>query len=140
MRKTLLALFLMFFVAFSVNAQEHMKFMGIPIDGTQNEFGVKLIAKGFVKKGIDGNIHSFKGRFTGKDVDVYVLATEKTKVVWKVVVFFEKETSWSSIKTMFNDYKVMLTEKYGKPSDDFHFFVKPYYEGDGYEMQALRME
>lgn len=117
-----------------------MKFMGIPIDGTLTSFGTKLSEKGFVKKSVEGNIHIFKGQFTGKNVDVLVLGSEKTLTVWKVVVWFEKEKSWSSIKSMFEDYKEMFNGKYGVPSNDFHFFSKPYYEGDGYEMQALRMD
>lgn len=141
MKKSLLSLlFLLFSVALGINAQEHMKFMGIPIDGTINTFGTKLSEKGFLKKNVDGNICTYKGKFTGREVDVLVLGTDKTSTVWKVVVWFEKETSWSSIKMMFGDYKEMFKEKYGVPSNDFHFFSKPYYEGDGYEMQALRMD
>lgn len=141
MQKNLLALlFLLFTTVLGVNAQEHMKFMGIPIDGTLSSFGTKLSEKGFVKKNADDGILSFKGKFTGKDVDVLLLGTEETLTVWKVVVLFDKETSWSSIKSIFNDYKDMFKGKYGEPSNDFHFFSKPYYEGDGYEMQALRMD
>ena len=31
-------------------------------------------------------------------------------------------------------------KKYGEPTEHFEFFSKPYYKGDGYEMQALRLD
>ena len=34
----------------------------------------------------------------------------------------------------------LFTKKYGEPKDHFEFFSSPYYEGDGYELQALRKE
>jgi len=138
MSKTLLTLFLMFFVAFSMNAQEHMKFMGIPIDGKLSNFEPKLEEKGFAKNETYDNISTFKGKFTGKEVDVAVMGSEKTQTVCMVIVLFEKEDSWSLIKGMFNDYKELFTKKYGEPYNDSHFFSKPYYEGDGYELSALR--
>jgi hypothetical protein len=39
----------------------------------------------------------------------------------------------------YSDMKEVLTKKYGPPTNDYAFFTKPYYEGDGYEEQAIRL-
>lgn len=68
----------------------------------------------------------------------YILASPKTKTVWKIAVFFPKETAWYSIKSAYNKYKDQYTTKYGNPSKSYNFFSNPYYEGDGYETSAIR--
>lgn len=114
--------------------------MGIPIDGNISDFVIKLEAKNFsvIKK--YGNNILMEGQFAGKSAEVFVLSTNKTKTVWKVAVYFNKKSSWYSLKSDYKEYKELFTEKYGKPSDTFEFFSKPYYEGDGYELQALRKD
>ena len=44
--KKILSIFFALFVCLSLSAQEHMKFMGIPLDGTIDNFTLKLKAKG----------------------------------------------------------------------------------------------
>ena len=36
-------------------------------------------------------------------------------------------------------FKQLLSQKYGLYSDDFYYFDRPYYKGDGYELQAIRL-
>ena len=124
--------------AYAQDSVSHLEFKGIPLNGEIDGFVKKLQTQGFtiVKKDDIGIIMS--GQFTGKDAEVMVLNTKKTKTVWKVVIYLPKQTSWYSIKSEYNYYTEMFTKKYGKPSHTFSFFSKPYYEGDGYEMSALR--
>lgn len=42
-------------------------------------------------------------------------------------------------RTRYTDMKEILSRKYGSPTDDFAFFNRPYYDGDGYEEQAIRL-
>ena len=123
-----------------VDSVKHLEFKGIPIDGSLNEFVSKLEAKGFTKTETMGTIAQLKGEFAGENVNVYVVGSEKTKTVWKVAVFFPEKSSWRSLKRDYFDYKELFTKKYGKPKNDFEFFSDPYYEGDGYELQALRLD
>lgn len=138
-------LLLLFAFVFSINiigAQNaHLTFKDIPIDGNVKDFADKLSKKGFTYvKGLEGNIVRMEGKFADFNAEVWLMATPKTKIIWKIVVLTDKYTSWSSIKADFEKYKELYTKKYGKPSEDFHFFSRPYYEGDGYEMQALKLE
>lgn len=123
-------------------AQEHMTFQGIPIDGSLDSMITKLEGKGFKldKRADEYNAAIMTGIFAGKQADIYILATPKSKVVWKIAANFEKKDSWYSLKSDYKEYKEAYTTKYGKPSDSFEFFSKPYYEGDSYELQALRLD
>ncbi|MBQ7763524.1 MAG: hypothetical protein IJ382_08355 [Flavobacteriales bacterium] len=139
-------LLLLFTLVFSINiigAQNtHLTFKGIPIDGNVNDFAAGLSKKGFTQiRDLEDNSILLEGRFADFDAVIGLKATPKSKTIWKVVVFIDKKyTSWGSIKTDFEKYKELYIKKYGKPSDDFHFFVPPYYEGDGHEMQALALD
>lgn len=124
-----------------LKAQEHMMFMKTSIDGTISEFATKMRAKGFVQKEVDKNLIIMEGEFMGKDCEIGIYGTSRTKTVWKVLVVFIKDyTSWYSIKRDYTDIVDIYTEKYGIPSDTYHFFSSPYYEGDGYEIQALKRD
>ena len=46
------------------------------------------------------------------------------------------ETSWSTIKSNYFEIKNQFQLKYNT-GKSYEFFTKPYFEGDGYEMQAI---
>lgn len=50
------------------------------------------------------------------------------------------QVSWSSTRSRYEDFKETYTKKYGKPSDSYEFFIDPYERGDGYELQAIKLE
>ena len=140
--------FVISFTVFAQNNSEHLKFMGIPINGTCYQLAQKIAAKGFQLKPIEGKAATpssthikLMGTFAGIDnCEIYVIGTKGTKTAWKVVVYLPEEDKWSDIKYQYNKFKESLEKKYGEPDDDFHFFSSPYYEGDGYEMSAIELE
>lgn len=124
----------------NLSAQEHLTFKGLPIDGDLSQFVNELKQQSYKLTYTNdaGNACVLNGTFAGyNNCDVFVLATENSHTVWKVVVKLPVQTSWYELKARYNDYKESLTQKYGTPTNDFHFFSKPYFEGDGYEFQAL---
>lgn len=126
----------------SVVAQsDHLTFKNIPIDGTIETFIKKMEENGFQQTYLAGDESGavMEGEFVNMKCEIFILASPKTKYVWKVLVKLPEETSWYSLKSDYFKYKKAYTEKYGK-STDYEFFSKPYYEGDGYELQALRMD
>lgn len=136
-RNYLLAVF--FFFCISGFSQDHFKFKGIPIDGNINDFSKELIKQGFTIKESKGNSIILKGEFVGKQCDIYVVGTKKTFLTWKVYITFDKENSWSSLKSKYNELKDQFTAKYGN-GESYEFFSKPYFEGDGYETTALSVD
>lgn len=119
-------------------------FYGIKIDGTYENFDRELKNKGFhfLEKVENSNVYIYKGVFLSQSVELFVVVTPTTKLVWKVSVYFpeySRSASWIEIKGDFISLKEQLTTKYGTPTDDFKFFSSPYNEGDGYEMTAVKI-
>ena len=139
MKKILLTLWTVLIVTFA-QAQEHMTFKDISMDCDLTTFVSKLEAKGYTTDLIQDNGAALSGDFAGKkDCTILVVCTANSKLVWKVGVKFPERTSWSSLKSEYKSLKESYSKKYGIP-ESFEFFSKPYYEGDGYELQALRLE
>lgn len=126
--------------AIAAQAQEHMTFKGISMNCTLSSFVSQLTAKGYTKLYMNEKGAVLSGDFAGKqDCKIFVLGTSSSKVVWKVAVKFPEKVSWHSLKSEYNTLKESYTEKYGNPQT-FEYFSTPYYEGDGYELQALSLE
>lgn len=118
----------------------HLEFKNIPIDGKLSDFVSKLEKEGFVfKKYARDYVAVMEGVFAGNYATIYILATPESKIVWKVTAGYNEKESWNSLKSDYLEIRSLYTTKYGAP-EHFEFFSKPYYEGDGYELQALRKE
>ena len=139
-----LLLIIVCIISMTINAQEnrHLKFKDIPINGQLDSFVSKLKSKGytFVYESDDHRGVVLKGKFVDEDAQLLVLGSSKTNTVWKVAVYVDKGASWYTLKNHYYEYVKLYSEKYGKPSDNFEFFSDPYYEGDGFELQALKAE
>lgn len=137
--KRVLFLLTVFLTSLNVFSQEHMMFNGIHIDGKVEELVHKLELKGYkLDTYLDGHA-IMTGTFAGKSATLYILGTVRTKTAWKISVNFGESNSWYSLKGEYNDFKELYTKKYGRPESHYEFFSDPYYEGDGYELQALRL-
>ena len=100
--------------------------------------GEKLKAKGFVfKEKISNHIRVYSGTFAGSNVVVDVVST--SNVVWKILVEYPEASSFFRLESDYEDMVGQFKKKYGEPTEHFEFFSEPYYKGDGYEMQALRL-
>jgi len=139
--KKILYIILLLLFSFSTFAQsEHLKFRDIELNGSITDFIQKLEKLGYSVKTNLNDIYLLEGDFIGKTCEVIVVSSKKTKTVWKVKVNLPEGKSWYSLKSEYNSVKEQLTKKYGKPKDTYEFFSKPYYEGDGYELQALKKD
>ncbi len=119
--------------------EEHLEFKGIEITGTIDNVIEKLKKAGYTltEKDEDGAV--LDGTFANEDCQLLVSLTPKTKKVYSISVFFNKKDSWYSLKADYKELKQSLKNKYDIRPDDDEFFIDPYYEGDGYELQALRL-
>lgn len=124
-------------ITFSAKSQN---FDGIYIGGGLNTFVDKLKAKGYKLVEITPQYASLTGRIANTDVEVFIASTPKTKVVSNITIYLPKETYWRGLKSSYNEYLTLLSEKYGKPDMAYTGFEAPYYEGDGYEMSAVENE
>lgn len=105
-------------VCLSISAQEHMKFMGIPLNGTIENFALKLKAKGVTYDAVKSRSMSpgcklYNGTFMGEKASFMVFFNAKSRVVFGVCV----EMSYSSVELAFTPFKNItdqLKKKYPK--------------------------
>lgn len=133
-------LFLIFLFSFFLleSYSQHLTFKGIEIDGTLTEFIGKLQKQGFVLIDHFENGAILKGNFAGEESEI-IIPCKENETVWTVVVNFSEKSTWYSLKSTYKSYKESLTIKYGE-GNSYEFFKSPYYEGDGYEMSAVKLE
>lgn len=134
MKKLLLGALLLVLSTFA-NAQE---VLGVKVDGTRISVVNQLKQKGFIVTNETSNFSVLKGKgLNGLDLEVNVVCSPISKIVWKIVLYLPERNSWYSLKTEYNYYLSSLMKKYGTPLYIFNNFVTPYSEGDGNEMKAV---
>lgn len=112
--------FLLIFVAFiTINAQEnvgHLKFKGIPINGTITQFQNQLLKRGCTldkqtSKYIPAGSRAFKGTLTGNKVLIYVYYNKSTKIVYRVKSIISGTSSDLAVQEYYK-FKNLLSQKY----------------------------
>ena len=119
MKKIVVTLFLlMSFTLTFAQSSEHLKFKGVPIDGTLSEYVLKMKQAGFQLVGTDDGVALLEGEFAGYRGCLIAVSTLKSvNVVNTIGVVFPARENWSSLEGDYEHLKSMLTEKYGEPSD-----------------------
>ena len=118
MKRILIALLFVFSCigAMAQNANEHLKFMGIPINGTLESFTQKLVAKKIKSIQVAEGVGLFNGAFAGKmNCNIFVATVPNRNIVSKVVVCLPPRETWAWLESDYNQFKQMLTSKYGEP-------------------------
>lgn len=117
MKKGLLMLFGCLF-ALAIQAQsEHLKFMGIPLDGKINDFQSQLLKKGctldefFMKYGKSKGNRVYEGSFAGNNARIVVFFNEKTKKVYRAKAIISAYSD-EQVKQKYFEMKSMLMDKY----------------------------
>ena len=94
----------------------HMKFKGIPIDGTLNSFVQKLKDKGYTFIEQKNGVAILEGEFAAtKGCTICVARFSDRDQVNIVAVIFPEEETWNGITKEYYTLKDMLKEKYGTP-------------------------
>lgn len=96
---------------------EHLKFMGIPLDGNINAFDKELKKKGFELdpysgKMLDGT-YIYNGVFSGETAQILVFYDNRTKNVYQAAVIIKCYTKTIAVRK-YQDIRDMLEEKYSQ--------------------------
>ena len=117
MKKVAISFLTVMITVCSFAQTEHIKFMGIPLNGTIPQYHQKLVAKGCshdVKTSsmLGNGARAFKGSFAGNKADIVIFYDESTKIVYraKAIISCYGESTRDS---KFNDMKDLLDTKYG---------------------------
>lgn len=132
MKKLILAMLLL-----ATTISYSQTFNGVAVSGQTKSVVDSFKVRGFSEIQRTDGVVIMKGKLMGKNFELYIISTPKSNQVYKVSGYFDEETSWYSIKSEYNALHDILIQKYGKPDNKYNSFLKPYYEGDGYELQAI---
>jgi hypothetical protein len=141
--KKLLFILIAFMISASINAQtteKHMKFKGIPIDGTLTDFTKEMKQKGFSYKGIEDGMAMFEGEFAATKGCTVIAVAKSTNAVHKVAVAFPDCDTWSCLFNKYESLKDLLTQKYGDPAYNNEKFDDNYIRDDGDRYYNVRMD
>lgn len=116
MKKVLLMLFGCLF-ALAIQAQsEHLKFMGIELNGTITEFQAKLLAKGLrispQSKQQPTGMRAFDGTFSGEDAQIVVWYNPRNKEVYRAKAIISRYGK-DLVEQLLRNMERKLDAKYG---------------------------
>lgn len=116
MKKTIIMMTLCLVVFCCPVQAQHLKFMGIPLNGTITQFQQKLTAKGvkYDKRASQltpSGVRAFTGNFAGEKAEIYVYYDPASKVVYraKAVITYPTEDICDS---HYYEFKSLLSSKY----------------------------
>ena len=114
-----LFLFLSCLISISIYSQnDHIKFMGIPLNGSIDQFQNKLLSKGIkydakASKILESATRAYTGYFSGYKSRIMVYYDEKTKIVYRAKAIIENYDK-DSRNNAYEDLKKKLVLKYGE--------------------------
>ena len=115
---------MMFVLSSFSQTTEHLKFKGVPIDGTLNEYVAKMKQVGFQLVETDDGVALMSGEFAGyRDCLVGVKTLQKQNLVHEIVVVFPSQDKWSGLSYDYDRLKTMLSKKYGEPIECVEEFI-----------------
>lgn len=116
MKKLILFAVCLFSLSFAFS-QNHMKFMGIEVNGKESTVEQRLLTKGFTATKDD----LYKGRFSGYDVKLRLKKTVKSKTVYCITVLFDETVSNADLSELENSLKEKYSsyKSYEKLTDEF---------------------
>lgn len=138
---TVIIIMLLSIITNAQNGNDHISFQGISFSVPLNKFIEQLKQKGYDFIGKSENDPTFnlvEGQFLNEKCTISIISTKNEKVGQLFITLGEAHDSWYSIKGRYEDLKKIFIKKYGNPKKSYEYFKDPYYEGDGYELQAVK--
>lgn len=124
----------------AIDRNTHLKFKGVPIDGTLKEFVSRMKRKGFKSIGTENGMAILKGDFAAyKECYIYVSTLDNKDLVSRISVIFPNQETWEYLHGDYMNLKELLTEKYGTPSSVTENFQERYVRDDNSRMYAVKM-
>lgn len=141
MKKLLISLFVILYTTIG-QAQEHLTFKGVPIDGTLDTYVANMKKAGFTFIGEDDGIAMLRGDFAGyRNCTIGVVTLKSIDIVNRISVLFDSHQDWNNIYVNYSSLKEMLTTKYGKYADCVEKFEGYSQPRDDYgKMHELTMD
>lgn len=122
------------------DTSQHLTFKGVPLDGTLEQYVLKMKQNGFKHLSTKDGVAMLQGDFAGyKDCFVGVSTLKQKDMVYKIGVVFPEKETWSTLSGNYFELKNLLIEKYGTPSECVEIFQSYTPESDGSKMTQVRL-
>ena len=123
--KHIISLFTLLMIAMTIQAQEHLSFMDVPIDGPLDKMVGSLQERGFIYRGnLSKNIAHMGYDINGQLIDVYLNADDNDNV-YQVSIHAQPKVKWNVLKREYGAYKKDIVKQYGEPTA-YEGFLPPY--------------
>ncbi len=124
--KRLLFTIVYLIVSLTVTAQpKHLDFIGIPIDGTMENFTQAMQQHGFTFLGAENGTGVYMGKFLGCEHCLVGVTTQDNDTVCSVGVMFPESKDWHSLENNYFVLKNYLVKQYGEPAGSIETFNSP---------------
>ena len=132
--KTRILILLLLAIGINSMAEEHLTFLGIPIDGPLDSFSRALEQKDLpsgerfiyhLSSMPSGTNPVFKGNFANRPAYVIAQATTETNIVYEVLVTFRELYTWNEMDSAYLALKTYLIAQYGVPAETNEVGVGP---------------
>ena len=131
MKKLFYCLLCMIIAEITLAQGQHMKFKGVPIDGTQKEYINEMTKVGFKYDDTYDGIAILKGDFAGfKNCIIGVSTLQNCDIVNRIAVVFPDNNKWADVLEDYEKLKAMLIQKYGEPESCDEKFTKQVTDDD----------
>lgn len=131
MKKLFICLVCIIIAEITMAQGQHMKFKGIPIDGTLKEYINAMTKAGFTYDNTYDGIAVLKGDFAGfKNCTIGVSTLQNCDLVNRIAVLFPENNKWADLLEDYEQLKAMLIQKYGEPESSEEKFTKQVTDDD----------
>ncbi len=118
----------------------HLKFKGLPINGSLDTYVEKLVDYGMTLISKRGMIAELIGEFAGvMDCKIVVASSGIDKTVYKVAAFFPVDDNWEDLINNYKIFQSRLQRKYGEPVYEESNFKNKECLDDDSKIQSLRL-
>lgn len=124
----------------SINSLNAQKFAGVELNQSYQIVINSFVAKGFVQYDKNTQYIVLKGKIVNEEVLLAIYPTITSRKCRKIACLYTSPDTWEESKTLYEKKCDIINTKYGIPTYVNEKFYDPYYEGDGYEIQAINSD
>ena len=125
----------------AMHKSTHIKFEGVPIDGTLKQFVTRMHRAGFRVESFDNATAVLVGTFFGhNNCRIYVNSLSRKNLVSKIAVVLPTDNDWNSLEYDYNELKRYMTAGFGECVSCVEKFDSPYAKNASGKMHAVKLD
>jgi len=128
MKQAILAFVLSLCLGLPTAAQDTLRFLDIPVQGSARSVGSGLEQLGFNYVGDNQGALLYRGQYAGFYNALVAVVYDDARTVTGVSVALPAQSQWQELRSDYLVLKEKLTAKYGQPQECVEQFDQPFYD------------